>query len=60
MTMTKDEAHKHKYTKAKYIRLPVDNPTYDGTGKRVLKLVVCGCGQETGKDLLETMPKGKA
>lgn len=59
MTMTKEEQHQHKYTKAKYVRLPIDNPNYDGTGKRVLKLLICECGHQTGKDLLDELPERK-
>lgn len=60
MTMTKQEAHKHKYTQAKYITLPIENPDYNGLGKRILKLLVCKCGHEIGNDLLDKIPERKA
>lgn len=63
MTMTKQEQHKHKYTKAKYIRLDreqdITNPNFIRMKKPVLKLLVCDCGRETGTDLMAEMPKGK-
>jgi len=63
MTMTKQEQHKHKYIKAKYIKLDreqdITNPDFIRMSKPILKLLVCECGHEQASDLLSEMPKGK-
>lgn len=63
MQALKQEPHKHKFTKVKYIRLDreqdVTNKNFVSMKNSVLKLLVCECGHEVGKDLLKEMPERK-
>lgn len=63
MQELKKEPHKHKYTKAKYIRLDreqdITNKNFTSMKKPILKLLLCECGHEVGKDLLEQIPERK-